>query len=135
MFYSAVQTLILYNWLIQTWTGLWPVSIEALLCIMLSEIVTAWLFTKTGTQRVFFLGLLPLVAPAPLFVVLSAWCHLLMGPFEVAEVERKAALGLSSPACLELFNVEGPHEGLFKMSFSVSLLSCLSPNVGSFDPV
>lgn len=103
--YFAVQTLMFNGWFIQNWPGLWATRLEALLYIMPSWMVTAWLFTKTRTQRVFFLGLLPLVAPAPLFVVLSAWCHLLMGPFEVAEVERKAALGLGSPACLELFNV------------------------------
>lgn len=109
-----------------------PTSLGVLLYIMPSRIVTAWLFTKTGTQRVFFLGLLPLVAPAPLFVVLSAWCHLLMGPFEVAEVERKVPLGLGSPACLELFNVGRSSRRLVQnifLSLSLSSLIYLQTSV------
>lgn len=112
-----------------------PTSLGVLLYIMPSGIVTAWLFTKTGTQRVFFLGLLPLVAPAPLFVVLSAWCHLLMGPFEVAEVERKVPLGLGSPACLELFNVGRSSRRLVQNIFlCLSSLSFISKH-RPFDPV
>lgn len=68
------------------------------------------------------------MAPVPLFVVLSAWCHLLMGPFEVAEVERKAALGLGSPACLELFNVGRSSRRL------VQNIVHLSPSIGRLIP-